>query len=183
MSYWEGWLLTGVVVAALVSWGNWRAWAWLALGVFDYLITSAWADAGLPMHSLFSGIVDFNVCFIIVYVCELRGGQFWEVLFFFGIALCFLANFAEMIVTGGNALGTLYRLSLEGGNWIAILSVAGSGTLRWADALDPGVGRHLGYDSRLHRLVEALYTPALVRPSSIVKAIFRAATRRSPQMG
>lgn len=161
MSFWEKWLAGGVIVAAAVSWGNPRAWLWLALGVADYLITSAWSDLGLPAHPFFTAMVDASVCVAIYQVCHRRGGAGWEL----GVYTAFWVSvWVGLFRLLGNVSATQYALLLELANWLAILTIIGSGTIRLADAVAIGLGRDRYRSSRLHRIVDSAFAPARIGP-------------------
>lgn len=174
MSYWEKWLLTGVVLAALVSYNRPRALLWLTLGAADYLFTSAWADLGYPLHPFITAMTDAAVCIVIYIVCKSQGGQRWELGVYAAFWLSAGVGFLKLsgYLDTGNASATLYPLLLEAANWLAILSVFASGTLRlvdvWASHLD-GSGHNRG---SLHRLVRAIYAPSRISPAGFFAGWF-----------
>lgn len=161
MSFWEKWMLAGGVVAALVSWNNRRALTWLALGVADYLFTSAWADLNWPLHPFITAMTDAAVCGTIYVVCKRYGGQRWELGVYTAFWLSVIVGFGRL---AGNVSATLYPLLLEAANWLAILTIVGSGTLRLADVWGSNLGGAGHNRGRLHRLVRAAFAPTRVSP-------------------
>lgn len=167
MSAFETALLCGVIVAALVSYNRPRALLWLALGAADYLFTSAWADLRFSLHPFITAMTDATVCIVIYVVCKWRGGQRWELGVYAAFWLSVGVGFLKLsgYLDTGNASATLYPLLLEAANWLAILSIFASGTLRlvdvWVFNLD-GAGHNRGF---LHRLVNSVYAPSRISPA------------------
>lgn len=158
MSPFELALLCGVIVAGLVSWNNGRGLLWLAVGVADYLITSAYADLRLPAHAFFTAMVDASVCLLIYHVCHRYGGQKWELPVFTAFQFSVLASFLKVAELASDYS---YATLLEVANWLALIAIIGAGTTRLADVWIDGSGRR-GDRGRVHRLVSALHAPAKV---------------------
>lgn len=171
VSIFEFALLCGVIVAALVSWDNMRAQLWLAAGTADYIVTSGYYAARLPVHPFFTAMVDASVCLLIYFVCQRRGGQRWELGVYTAFWLSVLVGFFRL---AGNVSAATYPLLLEVANWIAILCIAGPGILRLADVwIKASMGGHAYDRNRLHHLVVAAHAPARVTPWWPVRAIRR----------
>src|SRR5882724_10949682 len=124
MSPFETALLCGVIVAALVSWNDWRALLMLAAGTSDYIVTSAWYDYGLPLHPCFTAIVDSSVC-LLIYLTAMRfGGRRWQLPLFTVFQFSVLVSFTKLF---DGPSDYLYALLLELVNWAAITIIVGAG--------------------------------------------------------
>lgn len=164
MSVFELALLCGVIVAAVLSAGNYRAWLWLAVGTADYLVTSAYYDAGLPQHPFFTSMVDASVCVAIYLVCKRYGGHRWELPLYTAFQFSVLVSFTKI---AGLASPYSYELLLEVANWLALFSVIGAGTAGLADAYMDRAGHRR---SHLHRLMHSLFAPCRVHTFWFVNA-------------
>lgn len=161
MSPFELALLCGVIVAALVSYNNGRALLWLTLGTADYVLTSAYAGMGWPLHPFMTAMTDAAVCSTIYIVCLRYGGKTWELGVYTAFWLSVVVGFATL---AGNVSATLYPILLEATNWLAILTIIGSGTLRLADVGASHLGGGSRNRGRLHRLVVSTFAPARISP-------------------
>lgn len=163
MSPFELALLCGLAAAVIVSLNNARALLWLLVGTADYLITSAYADAGLPLHPFFTALVDASVCILIYIVCRFRGGQKWELPLYSAFQLSVLFSLIRLC-----DLSTAYQYatSLEIANWLMLSVIFGTGIMRLADVI-LGDGHWRG----LHRLVHLIGAPAKVNTFWFAKPI------------
>lgn len=157
MSRYDLFLLGAAVIVALLSWGNWRALGWLSVTVANYLVTSAYADLGLPSHAFFTMLVDAAVIAGVAQAWRTRGLEHWEALF--GYAFLFMVAgdvFRQLLVLSADA----YRLWLELGNYAALLAIGGP---RIAEYVSAGLDQR-GYRNRhLRRLHLYLASPWLAR--------------------
>lgn len=146
MSYFESLLLGTLAVAAIINFGHWRAWLWLAAGAASYLASAGWADAGLPLHPFVTALCDAMVCGAIYFVGRNFGARRWELPLFTVFQFSVLVSFVQLF--RGPADYT-YALLLELVNWCALAIIIGAGTMRLADAVmgnlggDPDRGGHL----------------------------------------
>lgn len=156
MSPFELALFCGVIGAAAVSWGNYRAWLWLGFGTADYILTSVYYAAGLPQHAFFTAMVDASVCGAIYLVCKRFGGHRWELPLFTAFQFSVLVSFTRL---AGLANSYSYAVLLEAANWAAIICIFGAGTAGLADAYMDRTGHRRDH---LRRLVSSLSAPVKV---------------------
>lgn len=164
MSVFEAALLCGMVVAFIVSLGHPRALGWLLAGTLDYLLSSAYADTGLPLQQLVAAACDVTVCLLIYQF----GRERWELPLFSAFQLFVAINLVmQFFVVSGQAdqMAYGYHLALEVVNWVALLIVITASTTRLldvvvADRMDSAGGSW----GRLHRFAVALSSPVQVDP-------------------
>lgn len=160
MTRWELALLSTLAVAALISLANPRGLLWLAAGAASYIISSAYADTGLPLHPLAAAICDGLVCLAIYNVCMTYGGSRWELPLFTVFQFSVLVSFTRLVTIESVPEDYTYRLLLELCNWAALAIIIGAGTARLADVVlgDGSGGGHL------HRLVRFVSAPQSFDP-------------------
>jgi len=157
MSEWESRLLATVAIAMVANVANPRGLLWLSLGALDYLLTSWWHDEGLPLHPLFTAVVDFAVCLSIYLVCRWRGGYRWELSLFLAFQLAVLGDFAAQ---AGLVSSSDYALWLEIANWLALAVLIVAGTTRLMDVL----ASHSPGWHPLHSLVRSISARFTIDP-------------------
>lgn len=148
MSGFEFALLIGAMVAALVSYGDRRAWLWLAVIAANYIVTSAYYALGFPSHPFFTALVDASVCFAILLTWEHRWEKFLYWIFAGSVAVDLFRLF---LVIDGNA----YATALEIANWLAILAIGGPHIVEMVDARLAAWGHRNRYISRAHLFLSA----------------------------
>lgn len=157
MSVFEQLLLCGLTIAALLNWGNWRAWAWLAAGAASYIVSSLYFNAELPLHPFFTALCDAAVCMLIYQFGRVR----WELPLFAVFQFSVLVSFTALLRLPD---AYQYALLLELANWAALLIIGGVGTVRLTDVVMGKLGGGGHSRSGLSRVVSRIYAPARIDP-------------------
>ena len=132
MSWYQGALLIGAIIAALIAWGNWRAIGWLVALQVSIAVSVAYWNAGWPYGELVAGTTDAAVCLLIYFF----GRYQWEMWIW---RLSQLSVAVNCFYLAGN-IGIFYNIPhdvyssiLEAINWVAILSIGGTAILSRLD--------------------------------------------------
>lgn len=157
MSEWESYLLAALVAAALLNLGNYRAWLWLLVGATNYVLTSAYYDAGLPMHPMVTALADASTCLAIYFVCKWFGGQRWELPLFTIFQASVLVSFVQIF---RGEMDYAYALLLEVCNWLALATIIAAGTTRLLDVALARDDKRGGRWRRLHAARTSAFAPA-----------------------
>lgn len=168
MNGYEASLAAAAALCLILSIGNRRALYWLAVGVADYLVTSAYSDFGLPSPPFFTAMVDgcvvgavivmWNGCNVVIrnrviLAFRKRDIATWEA-FVGHIFLCMMAtDLFRLFLTISDYQ---YRVGLETLNYVALLILGGPRIIEWADA---GVAAAWHRADVLHRVNLALSSP------------------------
>lgn len=151
----DTWLLGGFLLALGVSFGNWRAWAWLGASAASYVLSTVWWRSGLPYPSFIGGMADALICLGVYFVGKYR----WEM---WGWRLFQVSVLVNIVYLGGTlgAWASLphnaYAVMLEAVNWLALLWIGGNGAVQAIGAAhaDPAAHSLVG---RLRGIVRHLY--------------------------
>lgn len=132
-------LIIGALVAALLSWGDWRAIGWLVAAQISLAVSVAYWGSGLPYAEAVAGMCDAAIC-----LCVYFWGRFnWELVVWRAFQLSVLVN---IVYLAGNIgiFATIphdvYASLLEFINWSVILFIGGAGLLRRING-NPGWAR------------------------------------------
>ena len=131
MSVFELALLIGAFIAAAASRFELRVVLWIAAGVADYVVSSAYYALGLPFHPFFTAMADCSVCLAIYFLARYR----WELWLWRAFQLSVAVSILQMLRLLPGAYA--YALMLEICNWLAIFVLMGKGLL---EALHYGFG-------------------------------------------
>lgn len=165
MTMWQAALLAGAFAAALVSWPDRRALAWIALVMVSFFVSSAYWDAGMPYPVVFAIALDVVVFFILLN----HHRYMWEYRLLQVIQSMVVVNFVWAVLTAGDMDPSHYLFAtlLEILNWGALFIIGGGAVAQAAEAggwhgwgLDRG---RLG-SGRLRRVVLGLGEPRTSRP-------------------
>lgn len=127
MSVFELALLAGLLVVAILTRHDVRAWVWLGIIAANYIVTSAYYAYELPAHPFFTLLMDALVCFAIIVKWEHR----WEAALCWVFGVSVAIDLARLFVWIDSHA---YATGLELVNWAALLTIGGPRLIELANA-------------------------------------------------
>lgn len=169
MSSWEALLLAVAALAALLNFARPRALLWIAAGIVNYILTSAYYSTGLPLHPFIAAVADATICLLIYRY----GREEWELPLFTVFQGSVLVSFGKLV---GLFDAFAYSLLLELVNWAALFIVIGTGLMGLVGATMDGLDSGDRRPRTLRRAVALVFTPTRIDPWWWAKALRRWAT-------
>ncbi|OVE94433.1 hypothetical protein B7W85_12850 [Allorhizobium ampelinum] len=145
MNNFQAALALGAGAALIVSLHIPRAWLWIALGVASFVLSTAYARAGLPFPEAFAIACDMVVVLFIYHL----GKEKWEMRLWRIFQTMILLNL--LYLWGVIGPHSAYIIVLEILNWIALIVIVGTAAVEWAR----GVAGHFRFDR--HRYLRRAY--------------------------
>ena len=158
-------LAIGALVAAALNYNQPRALIWIAVGALDFVLTAFYQLHAIPQlpHPFVTCLVDGTVVALI----SIFGRLTWEI----WVRRCFMLSMLMSILFlahQGITTRYVYVTMLEVCNWLALLTIGGTGIMRLIDA---------GVDNSLSGLALSRYRcGALHRVRAFLDAPRRKAT-------
>lgn len=149
MEWYHGTLLTMAVIAVVLAWRVPNAALWVGFGLFSYVTSAWWHNAGFPYATLYGAATNVATCLAIYYV----GVAKWEMRLFACFILMLLIDL--LFVCGVIETQYIFAVSLEVVNAYALLLIWAAGI-----AERVGGGHRFGhpYRSLLDRVHRALFS-------------------------